>query len=127
MKKILAAVLMTVGLVLSAHAQNPSTVAFNWGYTFTSAYPVCTSTVTTNCIQSFQLSEGSTVLATVPATSSTSYTYTLATLPTAGTHTYSLVATGVYQGGSINSLPAMVSLQVPGTPSTPSSFTVVLR
>lgn len=114
-------------LAIAAQAQSPSTVTFNWNYAYTEAYPACTQTVTTDCIKSFTLSEGSTSVATIPATAATSYSYTLPSLPSVGTHTYTLVATAAYQGGTINSLPATVSLQVPGVPATPGSFTVVLH
>jgi hypothetical protein len=125
MKRILALFLLSASTLF---AQSPSSALFKWGYTYSSAYPVaCSATVTANCIQSFILTQGDTVVATIPATSAASYNYTLNSLPTPGTYTYSLVAVGAYQGGTINSLPATVSLQVPGQPSTPGTFTVVLQ
>lgn len=128
MKRVLAALALALASCIPAAAQAPTRADFNWGYTYTASYPVaCTATVTVNCIQNFTLSEGSTVIATVPATSATTYFYTLSTLPSVGSHTYTLIAIGAYQGGTINSLPATVSLQVPGAPATPATFTVVLH
>lgn len=127
MKKIISALLFT-GLSVIGYAQAPSTATFNWTYSYASPYSAaCSSTVTTNCIQSFVLTQGTTTVATVTATSATSYTYVLTTLPAPGTYTYSLIAVGAYQGGTINSLPTTVSLQVPGVPGSPNSFTVVIH
>jgi len=125
MKRLLALLFILAFPVL---AQSPTSAQFAWTYAFNSAYPVaCTASVTTNCVQSFILSQGGTTVATVPATSATSYTYKLTTLPAPGTYTYTLVAVGAFQGGTIQSLPVTVSLQVPGQPVAPSGFTVVLQ
>lgn len=123
-----------IGLVLLLSALGmeaqtvPTQAVFNWSYTFNTAYPVpCTATVTTNCIQNFLLTQGGTTVATIPATTATAYGYTLTTLPAAGTYTYTLVAIGAYQGGTIPSSPLMVSLQIPSTVAAPNTFTVVLH
>jgi hypothetical protein len=116
-------------LSLSALAQAPPTSAvFNWGYTYNPSYPVpCSTTVTTNCVQNFLLTQGTTTITTVPATSALSYSFTLNTLPAPGTYTYSLVAVGAFQGGTVSSAPVTVSLQVPSTVAPANSFTVVLH
>jgi hypothetical protein len=140
MKRILAFLLMaamplfaqtklptTMTLAISP-TQLPTTATFTWSYAFSPAYGTgCSATVATNCIQSFLIKQGDTLIATVPATIATSYSYVLTTLPPAGSYTYSLSAVGIYQGGSAISTPVMVSLQVPGQPNAPTSFTVVLQ
>lgn len=127
MKKLFAVLIALGSLTMVSNAQAPSKVVFNWSYAFTSTYPVCTASVTTNCIASFRLNEGSTVISTVPATAATTYTYTIPTLPSVGSHTYQLVATAVFATGTIDSAPATVSLQVPGTPTTPAGFTGAIQ
>lgn len=126
MKKILALLAVVAASFSPIYAQqtNISKVLFSWDYNFGSDVP-CSATVTANCIISYRLQEGSTVITTVPATTLTSYTYTLAPLPPSGNHTYTLVATKVLQGGStIDSAPATGSLQVPNAPNAPTTFTV---
>jgi hypothetical protein len=126
MKKLFALLVFAIASLPSAHAQstNISKVLFTWDYNF-GADVACTVSLTTNCISGYRLQEGSTVIATIPATSATNYTYTLAPLPSSGNHTYTLVATKVLQGGStIDSAPATGSLQVPNTPNSPTTFSV---
>lgn len=105
------------------HAQAVHEITFTWSYSYT-PIPVCSTTVMSNCISSYVLTEGNNTLAQVQATSATSYTYNLAPLPAAGTHTYTLVAVELLTGTStLNSAPATVSLQVPQTPAVPANFT----
>lgn len=127
MKKLFAVLIALASLTLVSNAQAPSKVVFNWSYAFTSTYPVCTASIATNCIASFRLNEGSTVISTVQATAATTYSYTLSTLPSVGSHTYQLVATAVYASGTIDSAPATVTLQVPGVPTTPANFTGAIQ
>jgi hypothetical protein len=123
------ALALLLGLCPLVYAQAPPTQAtFNWSYSFNTAYPVpCSATVITNCVQNFLLTQGTTTVGTIPATTATSYSFNLTTLPAPGTYTYSLVAVGAFQGGTIASAPATVSLQVPNSVTSPSSFTVVLH
>jgi hypothetical protein len=127
MKNILSALILAV-FCIGLQAQTPVGINFTWTYAYTAPYAVaCSSTVTTNCIQSFVLSQvGGATIQTIPATSATSYNYLLTTLPAPGNYTYSLVAVGSYQGGAINSVPATFSITVPGVPSGPASFTATL-
>lgn len=126
MKKFIAFLVFAIASLPFAHAQstNVSKVLFTWDYNFGSDVP-CSATVTTNCISGYRLQEGGTVVTVVSATTATTYTYTLAPLPSSGNHTYTLVATKVLQGGStIDSAPVTGSLQVPNAPNAPTTFTV---
>lgn len=124
--KILA--ILLVLLAAPMFAQAPSTAVFSWGYTYNAAYSVpCSTSVTTNCVQNFVLSQGGAIIATIPASTASSYSYNLTTLPAPGTYTYSLVAVGAYQGGTIQSAPLTVSLQYPSSVPAPSGLSVVLH
>jgi hypothetical protein len=130
--KTLKALLLSLSLLAFpalAQAQTaPTQATFNWSYTFNTAYPVpCSATVTVNCVANFLLTQGTTTVATVPTTTATAYSFNLTTLPAPGTYTYSLVAVGAFQGGTIASAPVTVSLQVPATVAPAASFTVVLH
>jgi hypothetical protein len=123
----LAAVFLMLASI-SVFGQSPTSAHFNWTYSYNAAYPVpCDSAVTNNCIESFVLTQGGVTVATIHATTATNYSYVLSPLPAPGTYTYTLVAVGAYQGGTIQSAPVTVSLQVPAQPDAPGSFTVVLQ
>lgn len=128
MKRWIVCLAALVVMALPLRAQNNvSKVLFSWDYNFGTDVP-CTTTTTVNCISGYRLQEGSTVITVVNATTATSYTYTLAPLPAAGSHTYTLVATKVFQGGvTIDSAPATGSLQVPSAPNSPAAFSVTFQ
>jgi hypothetical protein len=88
-----------------------SGVAFSWSYTPTSV-PVCTASTTTNCVTGFQLSEGSTVLTTVAASTATGYSYNLTATPSIGVHTYTLTANLASGSTNITSQPVTTTATI---------------
>jgi hypothetical protein len=112
--------LATFLLIATLHAQKPkgkeSMVVFKWSYNYINI-PVCSATNPTNCIHHFTLSEGTTAMVAVAATSAMDYTYILTPLPSPGSHTYNLVAVQVLTGtnDTVSSLPATLSLRCPNS------------
>lgn len=103
---------------------SPTKFVFTWGYT-PNTVPICTSTVTTACVNQFIITEPTTGISiTIPAVAGTS-SYTASTpLPAAGTYTYSLVASETLGGSTAIPSPAVtVSLQSPGAPGPADHFT----
>lgn len=74
-------------------------VVFTWSYNY-ATIPVCSATVTSKCIHHFLLSEGSTAMVALAATSALNYSYILRPLPSPGTHTYNLVAVEYMTGAA---------------------------
>ncbi len=87
-------------------------VVFTWSYNY-ATIPVCSATVTTKCIHHFLLSEGSTAMVALAATTAVNYSYILRPLPSPGTHTYNLVAVEYLTGSAdaIASPPAQTTVR----------------
>jgi hypothetical protein len=125
MKQIGLRVAIVFLLVTSAaFAAAPTKILFTWDYTPNAAAPICTSTVITNCVNSFTLTEPTTNFSqSIPAVAGTSsYSFTQTPIPAAGTYTYSLVAVETTAGGPIQSVPDTVSVTVPGQPAGATNF-----
>lgn len=97
---------------MAGFAAGPTQIAFTWSYTPSAEVPICTDTITANCVDSFTLSEPTTTFSqSIPAVSGTSsYSYNLTPLPATGTYIYTLVANETYSGGGISSDPVTVSV-----------------
>jgi hypothetical protein len=103
-----------------------SSVVFTWGNGNPSIAD-CSATVTSSCLVGYTLTDttfspGSVISSAILATA---LTYTESPLPSVGSHTYSLVATGKDQSGNpVSSTPATVTVAVPSiTLLPPSGFT----
>jgi hypothetical protein len=117
-------------LLIAAVAQaQPTKISFTWNYAATPSVPVCTTSLVTNCVNSFILTEPVTgITKTIPAVAgTTSYSFDLTPLPPAGTYTYSLVASEVYAGGTLVSAPMTTTVTVPKTPDSVTGFTCVVK
>ncbi|KKN20430.1 hypothetical protein LCGC14_0935670 [marine sediment metagenome] len=97
-------------------------IDFTWDYDY-AVDPACTATLTTDCVEGFELSASSGVLATIPNPSNPTgfvagITTTITKGPPYGPQTFSLVATGRDGAGNrIDSNPSTVTATIrPGKP-----------
>lgn len=114
------------GIKLHAMFAFPFTnVSFTWSYPATPTVPICTTTLTSNCVDHFQLTEPVTgITKSIPAVAGqTAYTFDLTPAPGGGSYTYSLVASEVIAGGTIPSAAATAVVVVPKSPDAPGGFT----
>lgn len=127
LKFLLAALILVASSFVNA--QSPTKITFAWGYPSTPTVPICTTTVVTNCVNSFILTEPVTgITKTIAAVAgTTTYTYNLIPMPPGGTYTYSLVASEVYAGGTITSTPLTATVVVPKSPDAVTGFTGVVQ
>lgn len=121
----LAAALLGGGLFLwRARAVQ---IDFTWDYDY-SVDPACTATLTTDCVEGFELSDSSGVLATIPnPTDPTGFVAGISTTitkgPPYGPQTFSLVAVGRDGAGNrIDSSPVTVAPFI--RPSRPQNMRV---
>jgi hypothetical protein len=123
--RLLGLLVCLFSLVGIANAANPTKIVFAWTYTPDANFPICTTTITTQCVNSFVLTEPTTSLTqSIPAVSGTSsYGFTLTSLPAPGTYTYTLVASAITSGGTVTSVPVTVQVQLLGQPASATSFT----
>lgn len=109
-------VLLSFLLSLPAFAQTGN-VVFTWTGNGNPTLPACSTTVTTSCLTGYTLSDITSLSSPVVVSSAiaeSALTYTLAPLPTVGSHTYSLVVNGKDQSSNaISSTPASVTLTIP--------------
>lgn len=104
-------------------------ITFTWNYSYAQD-PVCTATITVNCISSFVLTDVTLAtpqtIATIPATSATAYSYVQTPLPPAMNHNYTLVAVKTLSTGTIVSTPATVTVNVPTAPAPANGFIITV-
>mgnify|MGYP001545100671 FL=1 len=122
--------LLVLSLATAAYAAQPTQVYLTWTESFNTV-PVCSTSVTTNCVSGFQVTEPVTGLsAFVPSTGGTNttvFSYSQTPLPAGGSYTYTVVAVEIYSGGTITSGPATVVVAVPKSPDVPTSLTGVVK
>ena len=131
---ILTLALFTGTLAQAQANTAPHEITIPFTYTPNSSFPICTATITTNCVSGFQITEFNNAtpgtvnnIATVPATSATSYTYNQTPLPPPGTYTITIVANAVYNGGIWQSTPATTGVTVPNGPAAVVVLTVTIQ
>lgn len=127
MKYLLSALLLAVSTM--AYSQAPTKIHFTWAYPAAPSVSICTTTLVTNCVNSFILTEPVTgITKTIPAVGgTTAYVFDLTPLPPTGTYTYSLIASEIYPGGTIPSAPLTTVVVVPKSPDSATTFTGVVQ
>ncbi len=96
-----------------------TSIVFTWVGNQNNSLPVCSKKVKAACLTAYTLRDITSPSEQVSISSSIGnvLSYTLNRLPQSGTHTYSLVASGIDQNGtSRSSTPAIATVLVRGTP-----------
>ena len=116
---IVGVVVAFIGIAIYLRAVQ---IDFPWDYDY-SVDPACTATLTTDCVEGFELSDSGGVLQTIPNPASPSgFVFGISTTiikgPPYGNQTFSLVAIGRDGAGArIDSNPATVTASIrPGRP-----------
>lgn len=113
-KIVLIALLLLAGCNSPVAAPPPTAPTLAWTGTGNPGVPNCTTTQTTACLTTYTLTDTTTGTVVASNISANALSYTLSTLPTAGTHVYQLTINGVDGNGkTVASPPATTTVTIP--------------
>jgi hypothetical protein len=111
---VAVAVVALLVVFVAFHARRDTKILFTWSDSANYAIPICSSTVTRNCISGFTLTDttASVVVSTTIGPAATTYTYMPpGGIPLGYTHTFTLVTNAINPSGvAVSSVPAVVKV-----------------